>query len=97
MGDNDSISFDSCESGRLFLSTEDNTLLDCLRFLRGLRKGRRLKDMDYLVLYLTEYTQEIAAGVADVFQVCSSKGIQWEILIVHFEVDNQNRFLHLIL
>jgi hypothetical protein len=53
--------------------------------------------MDYLALYLTEYTQEIAAGVVDIFKFCSSKGIKWQRLIVHLAVPDQNRFLHLIL
>jgi hypothetical protein len=53
--------------------------------------------MDYLALYLTEYTQEIAAGVVDIFKFCSSKGIKWQRLIVHLAVPDENRFLHLIL
>jgi hypothetical protein len=93
----DRSSSDHCESGHLVLFTQDNTL-DCLqRFLRGLREGRRQNDMEYLALYLTDYTQEIAAGVVDIFKVCSSKRIQWKTLIVHFADANQNRFLHLIL
>jgi hypothetical protein len=81
----------------LGLITEDNPL-DCLqRFLRGLREGRRQKDMDSLALYLTDYTQEIIAGVVDVFQCCVSKRIKWKQLIVCLPGANQNRFLHLIL
>jgi hypothetical protein len=54
--------------------------------------------MFVLLLELTEYTQEIAAGVVDVFQCCVSKRIQWTELNVHLPVvNNQNRFLHLIL
>jgi hypothetical protein len=97
MGDNDRSSSDPCESGCLVLRPEDNPL-DCLqRFLRGLREGRRQKDMDYLALCLPEYTQEITAGVVDVFKVCFSKGIKWKRLFVDLAVVNQNRFLHLIL
>jgi hypothetical protein len=97
MGDNERSSSDPCESGYLVLRTE-RTPLDCLqRFLRGLREGRRLKDMDHLALCLTEYTQEIAAGVVDVFRFCFSKGIKWKQLIVRLAVPEQNRFLHLIL
>jgi hypothetical protein len=92
MGDNGRNSFDPCESGHLVLFTEDNTL-DC--FLRGLREGRRKKDMDYLILCFTEYTQEIAAGVVDMFQCCLSKRIQWKTLSIN--ITDQNRFLHLIL
>jgi hypothetical protein len=97
MGDNDRSSDDPCESGLLVLSTQDNTL-DCLqRFLCALREGRRQKDMYCLQLLRTEYTQEIAAGVVDVFQCCFSKRIQWKRLTVRLTVVNQNRFLHLIL
>jgi hypothetical protein len=53
--------------------------------------------MDCLDLRLEDYTQEIAAGVVKVFQVCFSKGIQWNTLHVYYAVHNQNRFLHLIL
>jgi hypothetical protein len=53
--------------------------------------------MDHLALCLTEYTQEIAAGVVDVFRFCFSKGIKWKQLIVRLAVPEQNRFLHLIL
>jgi hypothetical protein len=53
--------------------------------------------MDHLALCLTEYTQEIAAGVVDVFRFCFSKGIKWKQLIVRLAFPDQNRFLHLIL
>jgi hypothetical protein len=98
MGDNDDrSSADPCESGNLVLRTEDNPL-DCLqRFVRGLREGRRQKNMDHLSLYLTDYTQELAARVVDVFQCCVSKRIQWKTLFVDLSFCNQNRFLHLIL
>jgi hypothetical protein len=98
MGDNDRSSDDPCESGRLEVCTEDNPL-DCLQqFLRGLTEDRRQEDMLVLSLHLIDYTQEIAAAVVDVFQVCFSKGIQWKTLDVWLPADNnQNRFLHLIL
>jgi hypothetical protein len=97
MGDNNSSSTDPCESGRLVLRTVHNPLDRLQQFLRGLTEGRRQKDMDCLDLRLEDYTQEIAAGVVKVFQVCFSKGIQWNTLHVYYAVHNQNRFLHLIL
>jgi hypothetical protein len=98
MGDNDRSSDDPCESGRLEVCTEDNPL-DCLQqFILCLTEDRRQEDMLVLSLHLIDYTQEIAAAVVDVFQVCFSKGIQWKTLDVWLPADNnQNRFLHLIL
>jgi hypothetical protein len=98
MGDNDRSSDDPCKSGRLEVWTEDNPL-DCLQqFLRGLTEDRRQEDMLVLRLCLKDYTQEIAAAVVKVFQVCYKKEIQWKTLDVWLPNDNnQNRFLHLIL
>jgi hypothetical protein len=63
MGDNGSSSSDSLETGRLVLSTEDNSLLDCLQqFLCGLIEGRRKRHTNVLVLELREYTQVLNVG-----------------------------------
>jgi hypothetical protein len=85
----------ACSMMEVEIRTRSDPLL-CLRnFLRDLREGRRQNDMDELRLFLTEYTQEIAAGVLDVFQCCFSKGIKWKTLTI--DVGPQNHFLHLIL
>jgi hypothetical protein len=96
MGDNDRSRPDPCQSGRLTLWTDDNPLDRLQQFLGGLIEGRRQNDMHCLELRL-DYTQDIAARIVNVFEVCLSKEIQWNTLRVYFEVDNQNRFLHFIL
>jgi hypothetical protein len=97
---------DPCESGCLVLDnyyayyapvtrTQSDPLLCLHNFICDLKEGRRQKDMDRLTLFLTEYTEELAAGVVDVFRLCFSKGIKWKTLRI--DVGHQNRFLHLIL
>jgi hypothetical protein len=87
----------------LSLHDAEDPLGSLQQFLSGVREGRsQTADSDgffsQLHLLLDEYTEEIAAGLVQLFDLCFSKGIKWKTLTLDLPaVANQNEFLHRIL